>query len=94
MPNKKAATKKAAVRAIKLFILGVILQGYTYPYFVIFLTWNHLGHLFWLEFILVNFFLHVGGYIHGRHKLTYGVDLDQIRWLGVLQVIYKEYISV
>jgi len=47
------------VRAIKLFILGVILQG---------------------------------GYIHGRHKLTYGVDLDQIRWLGVLQVMYRAHI--
>ncbi|CAL4902850.1 unnamed protein product [Urochloa decumbens] len=58
IPNKTAATKKAAVRAIKLFILGVILQG---------------------------------GYIHGRHKLTYGVDLDQIRWLGVLQRIAIGY---
>ncbi|KAL6608249.1 hypothetical protein ACP70R_041312 [Stipagrostis hirtigluma subsp. patula] len=58
MPNKTAATKKAAVRAIKLFILGVILQG---------------------------------GYIHGRHSLTYGVDLDRIRWLGVLQRIAIGY---
>ncbi|PAN17353.1 hypothetical protein PAHAL_3G124700 [Panicum hallii] len=58
MPNKTAATKKAMVRAIKLFILGVILQG---------------------------------GYIHGRHKLMYGVDLDQIRWLGVLQRIAIGY---
>ena len=33
MPNKTAATKKAMVRAIKLFILGVILQGYACPYF-------------------------------------------------------------
>lgn len=38
MPNKKAATKKAMVRAIKLFILGVIFEGYTYPYFVNFPT--------------------------------------------------------
>lgn len=30
-PNKIATTKKAAFRAIKLFILGVILQGHTYP---------------------------------------------------------------
>ncbi|XP_062180934.1 uncharacterized protein LOC133885262 isoform X2 [Phragmites australis] len=58
MPNKTEATKKAAVRACKLFILGVILQG---------------------------------GYIHGRHKLTYGVDLDHIRWLGVLQRITIGY---
>jgi len=33
IPNKTAATKKAMVRAIKLFILGVILQGYACPYF-------------------------------------------------------------
>ncbi|AQK92830.1 uncharacterized protein LOC100193245 [Zea mays] len=58
MANKTAATKKAAIRASKLFILGVILQG---------------------------------GYIHGRHKLTYGVDLDHIRWLGVLQRIAIGY---
>ncbi|KAG0517040.1 hypothetical protein BDA96_09G054000 [Sorghum bicolor] len=58
MPNKTDATKKAAIRASKLFILGVILQG---------------------------------GYIHGRHKLTYGVDLDHIRWLGVLQRIAIGY---
>ncbi|XP_006654067.3 heparan-alpha-glucosaminide N-acetyltransferase-like [Oryza brachyantha] len=57
-PNKTAATKKAAIRAIKLFILGVILQG---------------------------------GYIHGRHILTYGIDLDHIRWLGVLQRIAIGY---
>ncbi|VAH02493.1 unnamed protein product [Triticum turgidum subsp. durum] len=57
-PNKIATSKKAACRAIKLFILGVILQG---------------------------------GYIHGRHKLTYVIDLDHIRWLGVLQRIAIGY---
>jgi hypothetical protein len=30
-PNKVATSKKAAYRAIKLFILGIILQGYTDP---------------------------------------------------------------
>jgi len=30
--------------------------------------------------------LFIGGYFHGRGKLTYGVDLSKIRWLGVLQV--------
>ncbi|KAJ1261787.1 hypothetical protein BS78_09G057400 [Paspalum vaginatum] len=58
MPNKTTATRKAVVRALKLFILGVVLQG---------------------------------GYIHGRHDLTYGVDLDHIRWLGVLQRIAIGY---
>ena len=28
----------------------------------------------------------LGGYFHGRNDLTYGVDVDKIRWLGVLQV--------
>ncbi|OAY67520.1 Heparan-alpha-glucosaminide N-acetyltransferase [Ananas comosus] len=56
--NKAAATKKVIVRTIKLFVLGVILQG---------------------------------GYFHGRNNLTYGVDLDRIRWLGVLQRISIGY---
>jgi hypothetical protein len=30
-PKKVATSKKAAYRAIKLFILGIILQGYTDP---------------------------------------------------------------
>jgi hypothetical protein len=30
-PNKVATSKKAAYRAIKLFILGIILQGNTDP---------------------------------------------------------------
>lgn len=30
--------------------------------------------------------LFIGGYFHGRGKLTYGVDLSKIRWFGVLQV--------
>jgi hypothetical protein len=48
-----------------------------------------LCHLFGLYFSVFMFFvLIVGGYIHGRHNLTYGVDLDHIRWLGVLQVTY------
>lgn len=46
-----------------------------------------------LDFILI-FFLLLGGYIHGRHKLTYGVDLDHIRWLGVLQVIRKLHMFI
>ncbi|XP_073009907.1 uncharacterized protein [Typha latifolia] len=56
--NKATATKKVIVRTIKLFVLGLILQG---------------------------------GYFHGLNKLTYGVDLDRIRWLGVLQRISIGY---
>ncbi|GLJ08973.1 hypothetical protein SUGI_0099490 [Cryptomeria japonica] len=56
--NKVVATQKAILRAIKLFLLGVILQG---------------------------------GYFHGLNNLTYGVDLEHIRWLGILQRISIGY---
>ncbi|CAL0320858.1 unnamed protein product [Lupinus luteus] len=56
--NKQSATKKVILRTIKLFLLGVLVQG---------------------------------GYFHGRGNLTYGVDLNKIRWLGVLQRISIGY---
>ncbi|XP_071697813.1 uncharacterized protein [Rutidosis leptorrhynchoides] len=56
--SKPAATKKVLFRTIKLFLLGLILQG---------------------------------GYFHGRDDLTYGVDINQIRWMGVLQRISIGY---
>ncbi|XP_026435358.1 heparan-alpha-glucosaminide N-acetyltransferase-like isoform X2 [Papaver somniferum] len=58
IPNKKTATEKVITRTIKLFLLGLVLQG---------------------------------GYFHGRNHLTYGVDIDRIRWLGVLQRIAIGY---
>jgi heparan-alpha-glucosaminide N-acetyltransferase len=51
--NRVDATWKALFRAVKLFLLGVLLQG---------------------------------GYLHGVTSLTYGVDIEKIRWMGVLQV--------
>ncbi|KAH7678646.1 Heparan-alpha-glucosaminide N-acetyltransferase protein [Dioscorea alata] len=57
-PNKVVSTNKVIVRTVKLFLLGLILQG---------------------------------GYFHGRDSLTYGVDIDRIRWLGVLQRISIGY---
>lgn len=57
--GKLTATKKVILRTIKLFLLGLLLQG---------------------------------GYFHGRHNLTFGVDLDRIRWLGVLQRISIGYL--
>ncbi|GLT42606.1 hypothetical protein SLA2020_165970 [Shorea laevis] len=57
--SKLMATKKVVLRAIKLFLLGLLLQG---------------------------------GYFHGRNNLTYGVDVDKIRWLGVLQRISVGYL--
>ncbi|CAN1134522.1 Heparan-alpha-glucosaminide N-acetyltransferase [Linum perenne] len=52
-PNKTEATWKAAGRAVKLFLLGILLQG---------------------------------GFLHGLNSLTYGVDMEKIRLLGILQV--------
>ncbi|KAK9064475.1 hypothetical protein SSX86_015857 [Deinandra increscens subsp. villosa] len=57
--NRYEATWKALVRAGKLFILGVFLQG---------------------------------GYLHGITSLTYGVDVETIRLLGILQRIAIGYI--
>ena len=39
-----------------------------------------------MKIFFLNGMLILGGYFHGRNNLTYGVDFDQIRWLGVLQV--------
>ncbi|KAK4406961.1 hypothetical protein Sango_0277100 [Sesamum angolense] len=57
--NRLAATKKVILRSIKLFLMGVILQG---------------------------------GYFHGRNNLTYGIDVEKIRVMGVLQRIAIGYL--
>ncbi|XP_068640776.1 uncharacterized protein [Aristolochia californica] len=57
--NKISATYKATLRAAKLFLLGILLQG---------------------------------GYFHGINSLTYGVDVERIRWLGILQRISIGYV--
>lgn len=56
--NKIVATRKASLRALKLIILGVVLQG---------------------------------GYFHGINDLTFGVNLENIRWFGILQRIAIGY---
>ncbi|CAO2147073.1 unnamed protein product [Urochloa humidicola] len=61
VPNRALATKKAMIRASKLFFLGLILQG---------------------------------GFFHGIHDLTYGVDVREIRLMGVLQRIAIAYLAV
>ncbi|GKU86954.1 hypothetical protein SLEP1_g1417 [Rubroshorea leprosula] len=58
--SKLMATKKVVLRAIKLFLSGLLLQG---------------------------------GHFHGCNNLTYAVDVDQIQWLGVLQV-YKLVLTI
>lgn len=59
VPNRVIATRKAVLRALKLFITGLLLQG---------------------------------GYFHGIHNLTFGVDLLHIRLMGVLQRIAIAYL--
>ncbi|CAK9166197.1 unnamed protein product [Ilex paraguariensis] len=57
--SKSVATRKAVLRALKLFVLGIVLQG---------------------------------GYFHGLGDLKYGVDIDKIRWMGILQRIALAYL--
>ncbi|XP_010523186.2 PREDICTED: heparan-alpha-glucosaminide N-acetyltransferase [Tarenaya hassleriana] len=54
-----SATRKAVLRSLKLFLLGLFLQG---------------------------------GFIHGLNNLTYGVDVGQIRFMGILQRIAIAYL--
>ncbi|CAN1751819.1 Heparan-alpha-glucosaminide N-acetyltransferase [Linum perenne] len=58
-PNRAEATRKAVLKAAKLFLVGILLQG---------------------------------GFFHGLHSLTYGVDIERIRLLGILQRISIGYI--
>ncbi|KAE8663740.1 U2 small nuclear ribonucleoprotein A' [Hibiscus syriacus] len=53
------ATRKAILRALKLLILGLFLQG---------------------------------GFFHGIKNLTYGIDIDQMRLMGILQRIAIAYL--
>ncbi|XP_038997406.1 heparan-alpha-glucosaminide N-acetyltransferase-like [Hibiscus syriacus] len=53
------ATRKAILRALKLLILGLFLQG---------------------------------GFFHGLKNLTYGVDIEQMRLMGILQRIAIAYL--
>lgn len=57
--DRTGATMKVVIRTLKLFILGIFLQG---------------------------------GYLHGITGLTYGVDIERIRWMGILQRIAVGYI--
>ncbi|KAI3857432.1 hypothetical protein MKW92_051080 [Papaver armeniacum] len=59
VPCRVDATKKAILRALKLLIFGLVLQG---------------------------------GYLHGINNLTYGVDIQRIRWTGTLQRIAIAYL--
>ncbi|KAE8801226.1 hypothetical protein D1007_23118 [Hordeum vulgare] len=59
VPDKLDATRKATLRALKLFCVGRVLQG---------------------------------GFFHGVRSLTFGVDIAQIRLMGILQRIAIAYL--
>ncbi|XP_050276002.1 uncharacterized protein LOC126718021 isoform X2 [Quercus robur] len=44
-----------------------------------------------LKLLLLGLFFQ-GGFLHGINNLTYGVDIEQIRWLGILQRIAIAYL--
>ncbi|KAJ9180499.1 hypothetical protein P3X46_008731 [Hevea brasiliensis] len=59
LSSKAVASKKAILRALKLLMLGLLLQG---------------------------------GFLHGLNDLTYGVNVEQMRWMGILQRIAIAYL--
>lgn len=46
-----------------------------------------------LKLLIVGLIIQ-GGYFHGLHNTSYGVDLERIRWCGVLQRIALAYLVV
>lgn len=48
---------------------------------VIFFLYSILLFYFWCKSHFIS-----GGYLHGVTSLTYGVDIEKIRWMGILQV--------
>ncbi|XP_075658534.1 uncharacterized protein LOC142628322 isoform X1 [Castanea sativa] len=44
-----------------------------------------------LKLLILGLFFQ-GGFLHGINDLTYGVDIEQIRWLGILQRIAIAYL--
>ena len=91
MPDKLDATKKAVLRALKLFCLGLVLQGTraaaTFFFFVQCSTqlWYTCDEMLtvWIFFLLLRY---AGGFFHGVRSLTFGIDLQEIRLMGILQV--------
>lgn len=52
-------------------------------------TWKVVQRFLYLLFLGI---LLQGGYLHGITSMTYGVDLERIRWLGILQRIAIGYL--
>ena len=94
MPDRALATKKAVIRASKLFLLGLVLQGMILVVvgistLIIDTDDAQYVHLPCRGNTESNDDLMLcleGGFFHSIHDLTYGVDVRKIRLMGILQV--------
>ncbi|RDX91438.1 Heparan-alpha-glucosaminide N-acetyltransferase [Mucuna pruriens] len=73
-----------------LFIVGVSL-GLTYKKLSCKVVASRKASLRALKLLALGLFLQ-GGYFHRVNDLTYGVDIKQIRWMGILQRIALGYL--
>lgn len=73
-----------------LFIVGVAL-ALTYKRIPCRILATKMAVLRAMKLLFVGLLLQ-GGYIHGIRDLTYGVNIDRIRWTGVLQRIALAYL--
>lgn len=116
LPCRIGATVKAVLRTLKLFVIGLFLQGKTrnlqsgshvflfncavsqwYNTVIVPIkSFEYPKLMSWYRVVMKNpSFLSTnvftspklpGGYFHGINNLTYGVDIEQMRLMGILQV--------
>ncbi|PIA40709.1 hypothetical protein AQUCO_02400046v1 [Aquilegia coerulea] len=73
-----------------LFIVGVAL-GLTYKRLPCRIAASRMAVLRSLKLLVLGLLLQ-GGYFHGINDLTFGVNMERLRWLGVLQRIAIAYL--
>uniref|UniRef100_A0A6N2JX11 Heparan-alpha-glucosaminide N-acetyltransferase catalytic domain-containing protein n=1 Tax=Salix viminalis TaxID=40686 RepID=A0A6N2JX11_SALVM len=73
-----------------LFMVGVSL-GLTYKKLSCKAVATRKAILRTLKLLIIGLFLQ-GGFLHGLNDLSYGVDMTQIRWMGILQRIAVGYL--
>ncbi|XP_010442195.1 PREDICTED: heparan-alpha-glucosaminide N-acetyltransferase-like isoform X2 [Camelina sativa] len=73
-----------------LFIVGVSL-AFAYKNLSCRLAATRKASMRSLKLLLLGLFLQ-GGFIHGLNNLTYGIDVDKIRFMGILQRIAIAYL--
>ncbi|KAA3472628.1 heparan-alpha-glucosaminide N-acetyltransferase isoform X1 [Gossypium australe] len=100
IPSKGKAVKKVVFRTLKLLFWGLLLQGLTNLAYIKHIIFSN--HYFKLRSSSILIQLckfceslhHVGGFSHAPDKLTYGVDMQMIRFCGILQRIAFAYLVV